>query len=55
MADEKEVKQKGIDELHKQLSDKGVTVDKKDLEEAVKASREHMVQNCDGCANGWHW
>jgi hypothetical protein len=55
MADKKETVQKGVEELHKQLTNQGVALNKQDLDDAVKAAREHMVENCSGCANGWHW
>jgi nitrogen fixation protein len=54
MLGQKDVKS-GVDELYNQLSAKGVKIDQKDLEDAVKVAREKMIVGCAQCANGWHW
>jgi hypothetical protein len=46
---------KGVSALHKALAAKKVNVDSKALADAVKEAHAAAVENCDSCANGWHW
>ncbi|MCZ7381590.1 MAG: hypothetical protein O8C64_08510 [Candidatus Methanoperedens sp.] len=47
--------EKGISALQKALKAKNVTVDAKDLKDAVAAAHKAVVEDCSSCANGWHW
>jgi hypothetical protein len=52
---EKANTEKGISALQKALKAKNVTVDAKDLKDAVAAAHKAIVEECSSCANGWHW
>lgn len=52
---EKAKTEKGLSALQKALKARNVTVDAKDLKDAVAEAHKAVVVGCDSCANGWHW
>lgn len=46
---------KGVAALQKALAKKNIKVDASDLEQAVNNAHKAIVEDCQQCANGWHW
>jgi hypothetical protein len=55
MSEHSKLTEKGVQALQKALEAKNVKVDPQTLKAAVNEAHSAAIDNCDGCANGWHW